>query len=143
MCLYIDDDGDGTFLGEGIRKARKEHVCMECGRFIEPGEDYRYWSWVDGGYAHTSKMCGHCQAAIDLGHALTGCPKQWNATLLYDRDPEMGYLANCAWREEHPDLQGRDRIALLRALVAGGRRGWRWPDGTLMEPPAVPESVSP
>lgn len=137
MCLYIDDyDADGEFLGSGKRTARKEHRCLECRRTIEPGETYRYWTWAMDGTVDTSKMCGHCQAVLDLGHAITGCPKHWNATLLYDRDPELGFIANCLHDDDH-DLTDDER-AQLEALFEGGACGWRDTEGALLPLPAVP-----
>lgn len=140
MCLWIDYDDDGVYLGGGRRKARKAHRCGECGRTIEPGETYRYWTWVFDGRADDSRLCAHCDAAIDLGHVLTGCPRQWNWSMLYDTDPEIGYLANCASPDEHPTLTDLQRLELEHTRQAGAR-GWKGADGQLMATPVVPQAV--
>lgn len=136
MCLYVDDEGDWEPLDNGERRARKEHRCMECGRVIEPGETYRYWTGVWEGDVVTNKMCAHCQAVIDLGHAITGCPKVWNVGVLYDRDPELGFVANCLHDEGH-DLRDGDR-ALLLACYEGAKRRWRHDNGMLMSRLTLP-----
>ena len=123
MCLYVDDYGDGVFLASGSRSARKEHRCMECGRTIGPGETYRYWTWAWEGTVDTDKMCAHCNAAIDVGRAITGCPRQWNASMLWDRDPEIGYVANCLHDEGH-QLTDVERT-FLEALMAWATAQWR------------------
>lgn len=137
MCLYIDHyDAEGIQLGSGKRTARKAHRCIECNRTINPGETYEYWTWAMDGSVDTAKLCAHCQAVLDVGHAITGCPRQWNITMLYDRDEEIGFIANCLHDDGH-ELTPDER-AHLEALYRGGERGWRYGTGALMPLPAVP-----
>lgn len=143
MCLYVDDDSYGAvLLDSGTRKARKDHRCGECHRTIDPGETYRFWSWVGGdcdGFL-TAKMCAHCDAILDLGVSLSGCPRQWWWEFVYDRDPEMGFVANVLDDPSH-DVALADRVRLLRAW-AQGRRGWRDRDGVLYPIPQVPAKAA-
>lgn len=44
-----------------IRKARKEHVCDECGAKIIPGDRYENVFGVWEGYGSTWKTCEHCR----------------------------------------------------------------------------------
>ena len=47
-------------------RARKDHVCSDCGRTIGPGETYRRGAGFDDGTAWTWKDCAHCEALIGL-----------------------------------------------------------------------------
>lgn len=42
------------------RKARKEHVCCECGAFIEVGDEYEYVSGIWNDTAASFKTCESC-----------------------------------------------------------------------------------
>lgn len=127
MCLYVGNYDDvGVYLGGGSRRARKQHRCVECRRTIEPGETYEYWSWAMDGTVDTAKMCAHCQAVLTIGHAITGCPKVWNVTMMFDRDPEIGFVANCLHDDGHA-LTHVER-SFLEALQVEAERKWRPPD---------------
>lgn len=143
MCLYDDGDYDGSVLiRSGERRARTQHACTECRRAIDPGEVYRFWTFVDrdwGGW-HTTKMCPHCWATIELGAALTGCHKFWYWDSVHDLDVEVGFVGNCLGDEGH-DLGQADRYRLLRTVV-GRRRQWRRRDGELLPVPRAPERIA-
>jgi hypothetical protein len=137
MCLYYDYD-DGVYFDSGRRTARKPHHCDECGRTIDPGETYWYQSGAMDGQASTIKMCRHCDAIIDLGVKLTGCPRYWYIGTLLDLDPEIGFVGNILGDEGH-DLGEAERGLMLSAHAAA-RRGWRDEQGGLLP---LPEAVSP
>lgn len=50
----------GQIINQAIRKARKQHVCSNCGRKIEPGERYRRHVLVDGRAMMTFSDCKEC-----------------------------------------------------------------------------------
>lgn len=64
MCMY--DYGDGWAVhAERMHRARLSHRCDECGRRIEPGEDYELNSGILNGDKKwtSSKTCAHCLIA--------------------------------------------------------------------------------
>lgn len=66
MSCEIDQDGEAPdCFTETDRKARKEHLCFECGRTIQPGETYRYESGIWEGEAKSYKTCGDCLSVRD------------------------------------------------------------------------------
>lgn len=138
MCLVIEEPVQELSI-EWVT-ARKVHRCTECRRTIEPGERYERMAYIDidGDGVHQNKTCLHCRQSIALGSALTGCPQAWMFEMVWHRAEEDGYMADIL---EH-DLLRRDRFRVLRC-VAGARRGWRWSDGALMDPPSVPEREAP
>lgn len=140
MCLYIDNEDDITTLRSGTRRARKQHTCRECRRAIFPGETYHYWVDVTYGELSETKACAHCMATIDLGCALTGCPRAWWWDFIHDHVDEQGFVANVLDDPGH-HLSGPDRARMLRRVVQY-RRKWRQPDGRLYPLPTVPERVA-
>lgn len=48
-------------------KARKAHLCDECGCTIQPGETYARFEGVDAGVFSTTKACNECD---DLANKL-------------------------------------------------------------------------
>ncbi len=64
MCM-ADSGCEAEFNSEKVRKARKQHVCGECWRFIEPGEKYIYGAGKFDGEMYSSKMCLHCKVAAN------------------------------------------------------------------------------
>lgn len=139
MCLYIDDIDTVEDLAQAWRTARKPHTCAECRRTIAAGE--RYWAHdvVQRGLggaddrAVTWRMCAHCRLFITTCDAITDCGEVWYWTSVLDKDEEIGVVANALYDDGH-DLDAYDHRYLLR-LWATARRGWRWRDGTLMDPP--------
>lgn len=138
MCLYVDDE-TYAYLDSGTRKARKPHVCDECGRTIEPGETYSYWNSIQerGDPPTTHKMCAHCNGTLDLGCALTGCHKSWFFTMIHDLGEDGGFVGDILLH----DLPLGGKAAMLRTVVAR-KRGWRRKDGTLFPVPALADSQS-
>ena len=47
-------------------RARKDHVCSDCGRTIGPGETYLRCVGFEDGTAWTWKDCAHCEATLGL-----------------------------------------------------------------------------
>lgn len=43
-----------------LRRARKPHHCVECGRMIEPGEQYEVYSGLNNGKAFRHSTCLGC-----------------------------------------------------------------------------------
>jgi len=63
MCNLDYDRAD---LYEKInRKARKEHICCECGRIIKKGESYSYVFGVWGKNVSSYRTCSHCLIGQD------------------------------------------------------------------------------
>ena len=61
MCAVEDLDPPAVF-SETKRRARRDHVCVECGRTIRAGEQYRFVSGLWDGRWSSHKMCRHCDA---------------------------------------------------------------------------------
>jgi len=60
-CIYVDcDDGRPEFFKERHPRARKTHICGECGQAIPLGEQYEYVSgkWEDRFAVY--KTCSIC-----------------------------------------------------------------------------------
>ena len=58
-----------TVFREKMVKARKQHVCYECGKRIEIGEEYQYIFGVWDGDASSFHTCEPC---ADLRESLEG-----------------------------------------------------------------------
>lgn len=121
MCSVGDNLWE--FFEDGDRKARKTHVCEECGRNIEPGETYHYYAgrW-DGDFCN-GKRCSHCEAVTHWLHAVCGG---------YMIGDLRGELAEHYW-------EGYG-IWLGRAVV-GMRRRWRDRHGRLMAVMSLPDPM--
>lgn len=134
MCLYVEYEGE--LFSEGERKARKTHTCKECEREIGPGERYRFWVTKDfeENVVQTQKMCGHCWGTIELGAALTGCPKNWWWGEVHSLDEEMGFVGNIVHDEGH-SLSPEQKQAMLDTVEGRGVR-WRVA-GVLMPVPGL------
>lgn len=135
MCLDVDCEYD--MIRDPIwRTARKEHTCDECRRTIEPRE--RYWTYVskEWGADHldTWRMCAHCRGTIDLGAALTGCPKSyfWDQVHSLEAD-DGGFVGDIIVNH---DLTDAEKFKMLRTVV-GRRKQWRRRDGSLLPLPYV------
>lgn len=122
MCQFNWNDDLAVPLTTADRVARKQHECVECGRDIDPGEQYRFESVVFNSRVWTYKTCTHCLAVRDW---LT---KQCGG-FLYEGVKED-------FLEHQYEQPGR---AVLRAIVAMDRYQWRM-NGDLMP---VPELVPP
>ena len=66
-CEIDFDYGDcgPEAFSETDRKARKEHICGECGRTIHPGETYHYESGIWEGEPKSHKTCADCLSLCD------------------------------------------------------------------------------
>ena len=62
MCS-VDDCEPWAIYNEARRKARKTHICEECGRGIAAGEEYLRIEGLCDGKWSTYKLCQHCDAA--------------------------------------------------------------------------------
>ena len=114
MIDYAEDEG-GNFPAV-TRTARKPHRCDECGRTIEPGEQYKIGAGIYDRSAWHAKQCRHCVAATTWLQAECG-----------------GFLHNAVREdlEEHWSEVLPRSLWLGRAIV-GMRRRWRRRDGTLL-----------
>ena len=68
MCFIAEDSPE--FSRHGIRTARAEHRCTDCGRGIAVGERYRWSTGKQAGEFWYSKRCGRCQILAECIHAL-------------------------------------------------------------------------
>ena len=64
-CIYIDSFDYSSFYREELPTARKMHMCSECGRDINKGENYKkeVGLWQDGFV--TFKTCIDCLSIRD------------------------------------------------------------------------------
>lgn len=126
MCMYDGGEGNCEFHSEVIRKARKRHKCVECKRFIEPGENYERVVGKWNGDISTFLTCIHCVGArawleIECGGWLY-------STIKEDLEEHVSELDS--------DLSRRR----LMRLIVGIRNGWKQFFGTgLMPVPVVKE----
>lgn len=73
MCMIVDEDYWAVYDATD-RRARKQHVCGECGRRIAPGEVYNAAGGLDsyGSGWHHHKTCAHCDTAARWLHVVCG-----------------------------------------------------------------------
>ena len=106
-------------------KARKPHVCSECGREIAVGEIHQYIKGLWDGSWSTVRTCQHCAAAREIVRGvidnITGC----DCLPLGDLKTEACQYAD-------------DDQCVARIDDAMQRR-WREDDGSLMAVPARAE----
>lgn len=57
----IDDYEEAACSSTKLRKARKEHICCECGEKIQSGEQYEYVSGIWSGKPDEFKTCILCK----------------------------------------------------------------------------------
>lgn len=71
LTCGCDSDGYAEIFRQSYPKARKEHKCADCGKMIQPGEEYEYTFQVFEGDASSCKSCLACagirEALADLG----------------------------------------------------------------------------
>lgn len=92
MCFL--NDGDETFLAHVTPKARKPHVCGECGRAIAVGTVYDRVSWAFEGSAHSLASCPRCRRIRTLifeREIAEGCA-DWEARAPYGESVLAQYL---------------------------------------------------
>jgi hypothetical protein len=73
-CDYYD--GYASLYRATYRKARKEHVCIECHTTIKKGETYEYEISLFEGDFSTKKTCEKCS---DLAYSLMDLGFCWEA----------------------------------------------------------------
>lgn len=65
-CVYSPYEGDPPeFESTTQQKARKVHICCECGRKIMPGEKYERTSGMWDGAMQTFRICADCLSVLD------------------------------------------------------------------------------
>ena len=104
-------------------RARKDHVCSDCGRIIGPGETYRRGVGFDDGTAWTWKDCAHCEATLDL-YGLS-----WDGTYNDDDFYEWATDGHNEWSEVRH--------------AAGYLMRWRTRSGTLLPVPGQKDDPNP
>jgi len=126
MCMI--DGCDEYYDSWSVKsvKARKPHVCKECGREIAIGETYTRESYLIRGDGWGSvPHCSHCDVACQWLRAECG---GWLTHGVYEDIAEHAYEY-----DRHPA-----RYALYR-LKAGMRRKWKRFDGAGLLPiPRMP-----
>lgn len=105
------------------RRARKIHMCSECGRVISPGEHYLYAAGKTEGDLWFAKVCDHCGVACDW--LLKNCG---------------GFLFHAVLEDFVNHAQGS--LPMLR-IVVGARRRWAsMADGSRLLPiPGYPPNM--
>lgn len=122
MCMTDYDPPE--FYSAGIRKARKEHKCEECGRVIQPGEPYQYVSGKWDGDLNFFKTCQHCEVT-----------QKW---LVENCHGFMHSMTEEDIREHADDYRRMD----LYRLAIGMRNQWTTRKGARMKVPALPRPLN-
>lgn len=116
MCMF-DGDSYWKFDRYKVRRAAKAHRCDECGRTIERGERYEFFTGLaEEDYWYTNHTCIHCLGA-----------REWL------RIECSGWLFEAVFEDLQEHFDEQPDLHLGRMLV-GMRRKWRRRDGSLMEP---------
>lgn len=117
MCNYEYAE-PATVLNSTRRRARKQHLCCECGRAIEPGESYSFEVTLFEGRVRAYKTCAHC---CTLAGWLSENCDGWVYTQIVEECEEHAREYPLGW-------------PFARAVVAAGQQ-WRRRDGTLRPVP--------
>ena len=64
--IDVDHDGGPVCHKEKIRKAKKPHLCCECGLPIKSGDHYLYESGIWDGTPQEYKTCLDCKSIRDV-----------------------------------------------------------------------------
>lgn len=64
-CVYVMDYDPPQLYNEKLAKAKEEHSCCECGKKIQPEDQYVYISGKWEGRFNVFKMCVVCKEIID------------------------------------------------------------------------------
>lgn len=91
-CISNGDyfDGPAQIWESDIRKAAKPHRCCECGRVIEKGQKYEYYSMLfDGSWSHynTCLICMEIADAFCCDGRLFG--ELWSSFVEADVWPQL------------------------------------------------------
>lgn len=106
-------------IANEVRRARKSHTCLLCGRTIGPGEIYRHQRNVDCGDIWTWRNCAHCDVLLDW---------LYTTTRLYDWDEGATPDSIGEWEPE--------TIAEARLKIYW-RHQWRTRSGELRPVPVL------
>ena len=124
-------------VGEGIRRARKQHQCFDCRRSIAPDTDYAFQTCAMDGRAYT--ICQHIDCrdlANEYRHDASTCfsdyddgfpplQDEWSDSGEHDRlcDEYRGLFPHAVcrmeWWKQIADMRRQD---MLRALTGGDDR---------------------
>ena len=120
VCMDVDFGFYNEFYADAIRTAKAEHKCGECGRAIEPGEEYERACGKCEGQWFVAKTCADCVA---IRKALV-CGS-WIFGTLYDDLVEHVYpqLAIVGPSECYAEIKSASARAKLAAHFAD------WLDG--------------
>ena len=121
MCMADFSDGVCLVLHDRNHKARKPHICSECGRKIEAGETYNVQRTVFDGNADSYKTCLHCQVV-----------KSW---LVKECG---GYLYQGVLEDINEHRNEGYGFGVAR-LTAGMQNQWKRKDGRLWPVPKLPK----
>lgn len=86
VCLTgYDDCGDTEFIRTEIRKARKPHMCSECGKVIPVGEKYEHADGKTDGDFWGYDTCLICAEIADAFY----CDGRWFGGMLWEGMEEV------------------------------------------------------
>lgn len=124
MCMIDDSERYDVYTQRWVMASRKAHVCGECSRRIEVGEQYRHTSGLADDYWFVNHICHHCTFAT-----------RWLANNC------NGYLDQGVYEdikyhleEEAYNWPSTTKMAMCRVAI-GMARQWEKRDGTLMKLP--------
>lgn len=115
VCLYAgESDGNGEFFNRKDVKARKTHVCHECGLVIQVGQKYEYAAWKYDGEFGDAKTCLIC---AEIGDAFYCDGRPYGMGDLWNQMREvMGELNSSCF----------DRLTTPAAKAELQRRWTKW-----------------
>lgn len=117
MCM-IDDADRFECSSITTSKARKTHICTECGRTIHPKETYERFTGLLDNKFHTFKTCSHCFAA-----------RQWLVKHC------GGFVFGFVEEELREHFDEGYKVDRVDRLVVGIKRQWRTIHKNLMPIP--------
>ena len=124
MCMINDSDGSVTLLHERFLTARKKHICLECSRTIQPGENYTVERFIWEDSANTHKTCRHCMVVRNW--LINEC-----GGFVY------GMLAQDVNEHVQEGSYGKGVIM----LSVGIWRAWEKKDGSMWRVPSLPKTT--
>lgn len=126
MCM-IDGADSCEFLSKQIRLARKPHRCSECGRSIEPGEQYETYFGKAEGDTFRGATCQHCIAVRGWLVAVCG-----------------GFLYGGVFDDLHEHIDAdlpENNPRWLYIATSGIQHKWRAKDGTMRRVMSLPKNM--
>lgn len=88
VCIGTDDYAASGFAQTALRTARRKHVCCECRRVIDPGEQYEII--VVGKWEGTIAQFKTCSECREIRNVFT-CGKGWTFETLWDDMREIAF----------------------------------------------------